>query len=128
MRITECVFKSNKLWLDIATTLNPLNLTSYTKSLVQSKQGLLSQNLIQITQHKHGVILEGNKFTNNSALLGLVMVDLDNALTRGVLLLHNEFSFNSAFHRAVLLNLHSHYTSGVTTSCSGFHLLNNTFY
>lgn len=72
------------------TVFDPLHRTLYSdSSLLKSRQGTLEQNLIQVREHSHGITLEKNRFTNNSAIQGLVMIELNPQFNKGVLLIEN---------------------------------------
>ena len=58
-------------------------------SLLLAKYDLLQQSLIQIRNHEKGVILEGNQFKNNSALSGLITIELAPGIEKGALLIGN---------------------------------------
>ena len=89
IQVVNNTFTENKLWLDMLTEFNPLNKTPSDSSLLKIKMGLLEQNLLQVQHHAHGVALEGNSFKNNSAILGLVMIDLEIQFNSGVMISHN---------------------------------------
>ncbi len=105
VRVTGCLFQENKVWVDLLAAVDATHEDVFSESQLVARRGLLQQSLVVARNHSRAFVMEHSRFSNNSALLGLVFVEASRA---PVLLLNNSFSHNSAWRRALAFNLVSH--------------------
>jgi len=102
-----------------------------------TKDKLQLKHVISITEHEHTIAIMGNTFQGNTAVKGVVYIELEEAQlsnSNPVLFYKNTFAKNAAyfgtsalFVRSKGTNVESHITSDGNPICTGIKLQENTF-
>ena len=77
IEIKDSQFLKNKIYIDFSLSFDPTSVVTQPSSgILQKREGMISRNLIYVSDHTLGFTLRECLFQNNSGLNGLVFINI----------------------------------------------------